>query len=118
MVIVVMVVIAVIVAVMIAIPPVIVLEPAATTVPITREEPLAIMMRRYPYGAGIRWAGPIPVMPPVVSANRIPVALNPIVIWTGAGRLHCDHARGRGSADTDADREIGRQGGSNRHENQ
>jgi hypothetical protein len=110
--------VAVIVTVSVPIPTMVVFEAAPVSLPVTRKKLLAIVMRRYPHGPGIRWAAPIPFVPPVVSANRIPVALNPNIVWTGARRLYRDYARGRGSADTDANREIGGQSGSDRHENQ
>lgn len=95
-----------VVAVSIPVPMMIVLKPTAAAFPIAFEEPLAVMMGRHPYGARIRRAGPISVMPPVVVANRIPVALNPCPLRTGTGRQNSNHAWGWRGADLDADGEV------------
>jgi len=100
----------VVVAVLIAVPTMIVFEPAAIAIPVAGEEPLAIMMRCNPYGAGIRRLAPIAGMPFVMVTDWIPVAVNPNKLRAGSGRPYCNHTRRRRRADSDSHGEVCREG--------
>src|SRR5689334_16630271 len=90
----------------IAVPSMIVVEPAAVAIPITFEELSSLIARTYPMRSAVGRTGPISVMPPVPSSNRIPVTVYPEVIRPGGSRTHPDDARRRRRANPYADRHL------------
>jgi hypothetical protein len=99
------------IAVMVAIPAVIVLKPAAISIPVTREELSSFIARAYPNGALIGRPGPIASMPLVVVSNRIPIAFHPDEFRTRSDRLDANHARRRGRTNSDSDGNLRRKCG-------
>jgi hypothetical protein len=90
-VVVVVVVVAIVPAPAIAVPVVIVLEAPAVAFPVPLEESTAIMMRHDPARSRIWRPGPISVVPLVVMADRIPVALDPDVLGGGTRGQNADY---------------------------
>jgi hypothetical protein len=70
------------IAVVVAIPVMVVLDPAALTLPIPPIEALSIVTRSYPSSPPIGWASPISSMPPVMAPYGIPVPVYPDEVWT------------------------------------
>src|SRR5215467_7334656 len=79
---------------------VIVIEPAARARPVATDVHAARVVRRHPVRAGVRRAGPVPVVPEIAPSLRIPVAFDPHELRTGARRDAVD-ARGRRRFDID-----------------
>ena len=65
------------------IPTMIVIEPPPVALPISFEKALPVIVRSYPAGAVIRWAGPVSGMPPVAASHWIPVAIHPDIAGAG-----------------------------------
>ena len=74
-----------------AIPAMIVLEPAAVTIPVTAIELPALIPRSYPDGAAIGRPRPISSVPMIAAAYRIPVPLYPVVIRARSHGPHLNH---------------------------
>lgn len=90
--------------IMAAIPAMVMLDPAARASPIAINIQSAFMARSNPVGALIRRTSPIPIVPAVMAADRIPVALHPNIPRTGRDRADRDDSwRWRGS-DVNSDR--------------
>src|SRR6266545_908956 len=98
----------VVIPIVVGVPSMIMFEPAARSVPVTLEEHPSVIPCCHPVGTGVRWPGPISVMPHVTAFNRIPISLNPHVlrVW---GRWWSDiyDARWRRRANLDSDRNLG-----------
>jgi len=77
---------AITVAIMVPVPPMVMLDMAARTVPITGVEASAIVARTDPAGAFIRRTSPIAAVPNVTAAHRIPIAFDPAVFGSGPGQ--------------------------------
>jgi len=90
----------------VAVPAVIVVEAAARAVPITGVETFAVMARADPARALVRRLRPVAVMPNVVAADRVPIALDPEISWTGFHRTHSVDARWRRRSDLNANRYL------------
>jgi hypothetical protein len=89
------------------IPVMVVVDVAASAVPVARIEATAFMARSNPARSSIGRASPITFMPAIVATDRVPVAANPHEIGCGL-RRHDDHgARGWRRADLNADRNLG-----------
>lgn len=84
----------------VAVAVVVVGDPAAIAVPVACIVALSIMTRFHPVCICISRAGPVSVMPPIVPANRVPVAPYPGIALTRASRLDPDHARSWRCADS------------------
>ena len=74
---------------------------AALAFPATLEILSADVIRRDPVRAFIRRPRPVAVVPPIVSSLRIPVALDPEIVWARLGR-HAVDARRRRFTNTDS----------------
>jgi hypothetical protein len=94
------------IAVTVAVPPVIVIKPAVVAIPISREELSSFISRPHPYGAGVWWPAPIPVMPLVVVSNRVPITVHPEVIRSGRARSRAYNARWRRRSNSHADGQL------------
>jgi hypothetical protein len=98
----------VVIPIVVGVPSMIMFEPAARSVPVTLQVHLSVVPCRHPVGTGVRWPGPISVMPHVTALNRIPICLNPyeLRVW---GRWWSDiyDARWRRRANLDSDRNLG-----------
>lgn len=101
-----MVVAAVIVSIVIAIPVVIMVEAPATAIPITGIVPVAIVMRPNPSSPDVRRPRPVSGVPPVATAFRVPVAVNPTVFRTRSNGADCDDARRGWRADANAETNL------------
>ena len=99
--------VAVRVSIVIFVPTVIVFKPAAISVPVAIIELLSIVMRCHPMGARIRRAGPIALVPPVMSTDRIPVSVDPNVIWAGTHGPRVNNPRRRWRTDSNAEGDLG-----------
>jgi hypothetical protein len=88
------------------VPVVIVFEPAAVSVPVTRVKLLSIVARSNPMGARIGRASPVSFVPFIVVAYGIPIPVYPCEIRAWASRYHANHARTRRRADSDANRNL------------
>lgn len=75
--------VAIMISVPLPIPMVVVLYPPAITFPIARKELFAVVMRLYPSGPFIGGQGPVPFVPTVMPANRIPISADPRVPGPG-----------------------------------
>ena len=95
------------VAVAIVIPLVIVRHAAAIAFPVAFEPPRAIVMRRYPPGARVWRARPIPFMPMIAMPHRVPIAFNPNKIGTRSRRPDPHDPRRRWRADRNAHGNLG-----------
>jgi len=89
----------VIAVVVVVVPTVIVGHVASGTLPITLVVALAVMMRDHPDGACIRRARPVPLVPFIMMADRIPVAFDPGISGPRSHRPDRDHAWRWGSPD-------------------
>jgi hypothetical protein len=72
-----------IIPIVIAVPMVVMLYPAAATFPIAGVEALAVVARRYPPCAFIRWPSPVSLMPSITTPLREPVTVYPNKIAPG-----------------------------------
>ena len=93
--------------IVVMVPAVVMLNAAAVACPVSYEVFFSIVMRRHPRGALIRRLSPIAGVPFVMMAHRIPIPLHPDESWTGLARLVINHARWRGRADGNANRDLG-----------
>ena len=83
-----MVVVAEVAAIVIAIPPVIVFEAPARSVPKSRVEHGAVVARSHPMCALVRRTGPITLMPAVAAAIGIPITVYPEEAGSGGNRAN------------------------------
>src|SRR6516165_7162526 len=98
---------ATVIAISLPIPMVVVLEPPMLSIPVAGIKPLAIVPRSDPARVLVWRSGPVPVVPLVVVADRVPVPLDPHELRSGIWGWRVDHARlGRGT-DSDPDRNLG-----------
>lgn len=97
---------AVMVAIVVVIPMVVVLKAAAVAVPVAVVIPAAFVTRTDPARASVGRQRPITAMPAIVMSVRIPIAINPDVVWP---RTHWYDivARGRRRSDFNADADLG-----------
>jgi hypothetical protein len=91
-----------IIAVAVPIPTMVVLHSAALALPVAIVITLSIVARRYPVRSAIGRTSPIPIMPAVVTLDRIPIAVDPNIIGTRSHWPNSNHARRRRWADPDA----------------
>jgi hypothetical protein len=92
------------IAIVIAVPPVIVLDSAAITLPIALKEAFPVVTRPDPVGAGVGWPSPVSVMPLVVVSDGVPVAIDPKVIRPRGAWPSVNDARRRRCPNSYADR--------------
>ena len=90
-----------IVPVSIAVPMVIMLDLAVLTLPVAAIVFSALIMWSLPIGALIGCARPVTLMPSPVVSHRVPIAINPLVPWSRAGRNNTDYRWCRRRADSD-----------------
>ncbi len=90
----------------IVVPAMIVFDSSVVSIPVTREEFMAVVARFNPAGAFIGRARPIAVMPSVMPSVGKPIAANPGIPWAWLRRLNPDHARARRRADSDSYRNL------------
>src|SRR5579863_6166772 len=95
-----------IVAVPVMIPAMVVRHPAAISLPVAFEEPLAIVMGCNPSCAGVGRPRPISRMPSVMASHWIPVALDPDKTGTGRCRHNRDRSRRRRRTDPHSNRQV------------
>lgn len=76
----------VVIAFVVVVPAVVVLESSPIAVPVAGKEPFAVVVRDHPMRARIGRQRPVSGMPAITSANHVPVAIDPDVLWTGPGR--------------------------------
>ena len=81
--------------------------------PVSRVISPAVMVGRYPDGAGIRRASPVSSMPLIVVAHRIPVTRYKRIPGTRASRLNSHDAHRRRRTNSDSHGELRK--GSPRH---
>jgi hypothetical protein len=94
------------IAVVIAIPLVVVFHAAVGPVPVARKIELSVMTRRDPGCALIRRSAPVSLMPLVVAANRIPVAIHKGITRTRTYRLNANDPRLGRRSDSDSDGKL------------
>lgn len=92
--------------VVMTIPMMVVLEPSAASIPITRIVTLSIMAGRNPTRIFVRRPSPIACVPPIVMSDRKPIAFHPNEIRRWSHGHDHDRARRRRSADLDSDRDL------------
>ena len=92
--------------VVIFVPLVIVFDAAVLAIPVSGEELTAVMAGSYPTRPGIRRTRPVSVVPLIVSAHRIPVAIYPEEIRPRCVGSHSHDARGWRRSDSDAQRDL------------
>ena len=90
-----------IIAVTVVVPAMIMRYNAVGAFPVAIEESFSIVARSHPDGAFIRRAGPVAVVPAVMAADRVPVAIDPNESRARRGRPN-HHARRRRRADPNA----------------
>ena len=95
-----------IVASTVAVPPVIVSVVAACATPMALEELATFVTWAEPCSASIRRPSPIPLVPAIVVAYRVPITLYPHKPWPRRHRSIVEHMRGRGRADPNTNRET------------
>jgi len=93
-------------AVTIAIPVVLVFESSAIAFPIAVVIPSAFVAGTNPTCGCIRRTGPVSRMPPIVSAHRIPIAVNPHKFRPGTWGKNTNNAWGRWWTNCDTDRYL------------
>jgi hypothetical protein len=86
----------------VAVPAMVVTITSPIAFPIAFIPSLAIVPGCHPICTGIRGAGPVAIVPPVVVSIRIPVTVDPHVTGTGCDRADRYNAWGRRLADSDA----------------
>ena len=74
------------------VPPMIVLNPAAISVPVADKETLSVVMRCHPIGSFIRRSSPVTRVPSVALSHRIPIAFHPYELRPRGRRLDTNHA--------------------------
>ena len=85
----------------VSIPMVVMLKTAAIPIPKPYKVLSAVMMRRNPTGAHIRWLCPVTLVPFVVPSYRIPIALDPDEIRARGRRKNANHTGRRRRPDID-----------------
>ena len=95
------------VAVSIPIPVVIVSNAAAVSLPVARVISLAIVARRNPTRSLVRWPSPIPFVPSVMPAHRIPITRHPSVLTSGTWGDNGNLSWRRWCPNHDSDRNLG-----------
>ena len=90
-----------IVPVSIAVPVVIMLDPAVLTFPVAAVVLSALIMWSLPIGALIWCARPVTLMPSPVVSNGVPIAINPLVARSRAGRNNTNYRWRRRRTDPD-----------------
>ena len=90
----------------VAIRPMVVGHVAAFSIPVTIKVALSIMVGLHPVCAGVGRAGPVPFVPLIVAAHRIPVAAYPGIIGPGTSRLDPEHTDRWGCADSHSDGKL------------
>ena len=93
----------------IPVPVMVMLPPAAISVPVTGKVSFTIMMRSYPVSTDIRRTRPIAWVPPVMVPHRIPIALDPDEVGSRT-HGHSNHAWRRRSTDPDSNRHLSGEG--------
>jgi hypothetical protein len=96
-------VITIVIAATVPVPVMIMIAPAVIAFPIPLIEAFSIVSRPHPMGASIRRASPVSIVPLVVVAYWIPVALYPDVLRSRAPGLYANDTRRRWRADPNAD---------------
>src|SRR5258707_1622251 len=86
----------------IAIPPMVVLNAAAVTLPVSVVVTLPIMTRGHPAIPVVGGTSPIPLMPSVTALDGIPIAIHPNIIGTRSHRPNSNYARRRWWANPDS----------------
>jgi hypothetical protein len=86
-----------------SIPLMVVVHWAARTFPSAIEVFAPVVIRGGPKRALIRRSRPVPVVPNPASALRVPVALNPLIVWAGLRRHSVPPGWRRRLADPDAE---------------
>src|SRR5438132_9736504 len=84
----------------------VVLHPAALTLPVAVIEALSIVARSHPASGRVYRAAPIAVMPLIVVTYGIPVAVHPGEFRTRTSRENANDSRWR-RADSDSDGNLG-----------
>lgn len=88
--------------VMIVVAAVVMLDTTSIPRPVTREEPLPVMVWCYPVSSLVGRPSPVTCVPFVVMAHRVPITRHPRKLWSGLGwRLNVSRRR-RWSADCDS----------------
>ena len=95
------------VAVSIPIPVVIVFNAAVVSLPVARVISFAIVARGNPTRSLVRWPSPIPFVPFVMPAHRIPITRHPHVLRGGAWGNNGNHPWWRWRSNHDSDRNLG-----------
>ena len=87
------------------IPVVIMFNAATASVPIPTVIPFAVVVRRDPTSALIRWPGPIAFVPSIMSSHGIPITPHPHAsrIWHRRGNHSNRRRRWRANNDTNGD---------------
>ena len=70
----------------VAVPAVIMFKPAVFSLPVTVEESLSVVTRPHPASPWVRRPSPITFMPAIMPSDRIPIALDPLIVGAGLGR--------------------------------
>jgi hypothetical protein len=96
-----------IVAIAVAVPVVIVIKPSMRAIPIAGKELVAIVPRSDPSCAFIGRPRPISVVPPVMTSNGIPIAVNPEEAGSWGYGPHPHHSRRGRRADSDTNGNFG-----------
>ena len=97
---------AVMVPIAVMVPPMIVFELAAVSVPIPGKELRSIVTRPNPASAFIRRPRPVSLMPTIVASYRIPITVDPGVARPGADGHDTNHARWRRWTDSDSNPDL------------
>jgi len=97
------------IAVVVAIPSMIVFQAAMRTVPITREELLAVVTRPDPVGSFIRRTRPIAGVPAIPAVNRVLITVYPQVAGSRRCGTNRNHAWRRRRADANANADLSAQ---------
>ena len=90
------------VSIVLFVPVVIVVKSAMVSVPVAREELLAVMVRSHPPSALVWGPRPITSMPLVVRSVRIPITVYPNEVRAWTARLNANHPGLRRRANSDS----------------
>ncbi len=85
----------------VTIPTMVMFKAPPVTVPVTGVELAAFIARAHPRGTCVWGPRPIPSVPAIMPADRIPVTVNPVVVRPWCDGAHADVARTRWRADSD-----------------
>src|SRR5262245_41610973 len=97
---------AAVVAIMVVVPFVTVFKTAVRAIPISAVEPYTVMARAYPARTKIGRTRPVAGMPAIVSADRIPIAVNPKIFRAWSNWPFHDYSWRRRSADANPNRDL------------